>query len=220
MTPFYAALGQHPLNNFSDLNANSSNVPSAVEWATTLAKMREDMRENIAAVQERMTRYYNKKLSDVELGFKVGDKVMVNAKNIKTRRPTKKFDHRMRGPFKIKRLIGTHAYELELPPSAGKIHPVFHVSLLEPYHRNTIKDRRSPTPFDDIDMEDGNFDPEIVLGSKIQNGEVKYFVHWKGQPSIDDTWESYDNLIGGGEELVKDFHVRHPNYPRDPRVKW
>ena len=36
---------------------------------------------------------------------------MVNAKNIKTKRKSKKLDHKMRGPFKVKRLIGSYAYE-------------------------------------------------------------------------------------------------------------
>ena len=45
MTPFYAAYGQHPENNFADVKVNSSNVPSAEEWVTTIAKMRDDMRE-------------------------------------------------------------------------------------------------------------------------------------------------------------------------------
>jgi hypothetical protein len=219
MTPFYAAYGQHPENNFADVRNSSTNVPAAEEWVDTMVKMREDMRENIQAAQERMSKYYNKKVSETKPEFGVGDKVMVNAKNIKTRRTTKKFDHKLRGPFKVRRLIGTHAYELELPPSVGKIHPVFHVSLLEPYHSNNIPDRRSPTPVDDIDMEETSFDVERVLGSKLDHGTVKYFVHWEGQPSVEDTWEPYDNLVGGGEDAVKDFHIRHPNYPMDPRVR-
>ena len=37
--------------------------------------------------------------------LKVGDKVWLNAKNIKTRRPSRKLDHRRLGPFKIVREI-------------------------------------------------------------------------------------------------------------------
>ena len=70
---------------------------------------------------------------------------MFNAKNFKTLRPSKKLDHKMRGKFKIKTLIGLHAYELELPLNVGK-HPVFHVSMLEPYNVNPIPGRRSPMP--------------------------------------------------------------------------
>ena len=114
------------------------------------------MRENMKAAQEQIVKYYNIKVAAKEPQFKVRDWVMVNAKNIKTRRPSKKLDYKLRGKFKIKRLIGTYAYELELPPGVGKIHPVFHISLLEPYHENTIPGRREPTP-PPIDLEEQEY---------------------------------------------------------------
>ena len=78
--------------------------------------------------------------------FKVGDWVIVNAKHIKTRHLTKKLDYKLRGKFRFKRLIGTNAYESELPPSTSKIHPVFYISLLECYHLKNMPGRHSPTP--------------------------------------------------------------------------
>ena len=63
---------------------------------------------------------------------------MVNAKNIKTKRTFKKRDYKLRGKFEIEKLCGTNAYRLKLPPLSGKIHLVFHVSLLEPYRQDTI----------------------------------------------------------------------------------
>ena len=65
--------------------------------------------------------------------FKVRDWVIVNVKNIKTKRPSKKLDHKLREKFKITKLIGTRVYELELLLYTSKIHSVFYVSLLEPY---------------------------------------------------------------------------------------
>ena len=61
---------------------------------------------------------------------------MVNAKNIKIKRKSRKLDNKMRGLFKVKRLIGSYAYELALPYGAGKVHPVYYNSSLEPYYRN------------------------------------------------------------------------------------
>ena len=60
--------------------------------------------------------------------YKVGDKVWLSTKNIKTERPLKKLDHKMVGPFKIKALVRSLC-RLELPTSM-KIHDVFHPSLL------------------------------------------------------------------------------------------
>jgi len=96
---------------------------------------------------------------------------MVNAKNIKTRHPTKKLDYKLRGKFRIKRLIGTNAYELKLPSSTGKIHPVFHISLLGPYHLNNILGRRSPIP-PPVDLEETEYHVEKVRTSELRKGRV------------------------------------------------
>jgi len=117
---------------------------------------------------------------------------MVKAKNIKTRCPTKKLDYKLRGKFRIKRLIGTNTYELELPPSTGKIHPVFHVSLLEPYHLNNILGRLSPTP-PPVDFEETEYHVENIRTSELRKGRVWYLVSWKGYGPDDDTWEPYEN---------------------------
>ena len=55
-----------------------------------------------------MAKFYNRKVSEREPGFKVGDSVILNAKDFKTLRPSKKLDHKMRGKFMIKRLIVTN----------------------------------------------------------------------------------------------------------------
>ena len=71
-------------------------------------------------------------LEDVLQGrAKKADWVMLNGKNIPPKRPMEKLDHRMFGPFVVKRKISSRAYELELP-ARWTLHPVFHVGLLEP----------------------------------------------------------------------------------------
>ena len=116
-----------------------------------------------------MVKYYNQRVSTNEPTFKVGDCVMLNVNDIKTIRPSKKFDHKMRGKFKVERLIGTHAYKLELPVCSGK-HPVFHISMLELYHHNTIPNRRSPTPLMEIDLVgELNYPIEKIVSSKAHS---------------------------------------------------
>ena len=88
------------------------------------------MRETLILASERIVKHYNRNVSEKEPTFKVGDKVMVNAKNIKTNRKSKKLDYKMRRPFKVERLIGSYAYELALPYGAGKVHPGYHISWL------------------------------------------------------------------------------------------
>ena len=80
--------------------------------------------------KEYMAKYYNKGVADHEPKLKVGDKVNVNGKNIKTLRLTNKLYHKMCGLFKVKRLGGPYTYELEIPSFVGRPHPVYHISLL------------------------------------------------------------------------------------------
>ena len=76
--------------------------------------------------------------------------VLLSAKNIRLNRPSKKLDHRFLGPFRVVKPIGKQAYELELPERYSKLHPVFHVSLLEPWRgregEETFHDRTSLAP--------------------------------------------------------------------------
>jgi len=68
--------------------------------------------------------------------LKKGDKVYLHTKNLKSKRPSRKLDHVKVGPFLIKQPKGPVNYELQLPSDA-RVHPVFHVSLLEPADSKT-----------------------------------------------------------------------------------
>ena len=134
---------------------------------------------------------------------------MFNTKNFKTLRPSKKLDHKMRGKFKIISLIGWHAYELELPLNVGK-HPVFHVSMLEPYNVNPIPGRRSPMPPLELDLDgEATWEVEEVLSSRTRYTKSQYLIKWKGYSPDDNTCEPYDNLLSGAKESVKAFHLRN-----------
>ena len=84
-----------------------------------------------------MGSYYNKKHLEAPT-FEEGDLVMLDGRNIRTKRPSKKLAPKKYGPFKILKKKGTRAYRLELH-SRWRIHNVFHVSLLEPYAQNNLE---------------------------------------------------------------------------------
>jgi hypothetical protein len=55
-------------------------------------------------------------------------------------RPSNKLDYKLISPYTILEQIGSKAYKLDLPSSV-RIHPVFHISLLEP-----AQPRNEPIP--------------------------------------------------------------------------
>jgi len=64
--------------------------------------------------------------------YRVGDLVMLSGRNIKTRCPSKKLDHKNHGPFQIEKIISLLTIRLTLLRK-WKIQNVFHFSLLKPY---------------------------------------------------------------------------------------
>ncbi|MBW0477456.1 hypothetical protein O181_017171 [Austropuccinia psidii MF-1] len=63
--------------------------------------------------------------------------VWLSSKNINSTRPTKNLSERWLGPFPILKKVSTHAYHLKLPSQWKSIHPVFHISLLQPVQAST-----------------------------------------------------------------------------------
>ncbi len=64
--------------------------------------------------------------------FKIGDKVLLDGKNLKTMQPKAKLSDKQHRPFEITDVLGPVIYCLKLPPK-WRIHPVFHTFLLVPY---------------------------------------------------------------------------------------
>ena len=62
--------------------------------------------------------------------FKPGDKVFLNALDIRTMHPLQKLSHRRLGPFVVEQQIGPMAYCLRLPHGMKQLHPVFNVVKL------------------------------------------------------------------------------------------
>ena len=92
-------------------------------------------------------------------------------------RPSSKLDVRQLGPFGIIGQVGTSSFRLDLPPSMH-IHPVFHVSLLEPHVANKFPRRVEKIP--PLLHVDGlpEFEVKEILDSKIHRRKIRYFVDW------------------------------------------
>ena len=209
VSPFFANKGFHP--NLSIDLANLSSH-SAQEVASDLKDLHAHLQTQLATTIERYSAdTANRRLPIPD--FNVGDLVWLDARNIKTRRPMKKLDHKRLGPFPITEIVSTHARRLGLPLNLKTIHNVFHVSLLEPHHANPFPARdTAPPPPIEIDDE-LEWEVEEILDSRLnrRRKRFEYLVQWSGYH--DPTWESADKLSNAQQAIV-DFHRRYPHKPR------
>jgi hypothetical protein len=119
---------------------------------------------------------------------------MLSTTNIRQLRPSKKLADRYLGLFEVVAVIGTHgqAYKLRLPPTY-RIHPVFHVSVLEPYHPRRNASEETPAPID-IEGESGEFwEVETILAHRDKNKSIgrEYYVRWKEDHLVNRRHRSY-----------------------------
>ena len=150
--------------------------------------------------------------------FKIGELVWLYAKNITTKRPSKKLDQKKLGPFKISKAVSSHAFRLELPNTLRFIHPVFHVSLLEPHRANTIPNRTQPPPLPvEVDGET-EYEVSAILDSRRHRNKLQYLVQWKGYDGHAEsaTWEPSEN-VSNSPVLLAAFHNSYPTKPRPPQ---
>ena len=77
--------------------------------------------------------------------FKVGEKVWLQAKQIKIHGQSSKLGPKQLGPFTITKFLSDVDYQLALPP-ALRIHDVFNVDCLSPYKGNEISGQEPPPP--------------------------------------------------------------------------
>ena len=76
-----------------------------------------------------MKKYYNqKKLKG--LTFSEKNIIYLATKNIITKRPSKKLDHKYLKPYKVTKRISKNNYQLNLPLKV-RIYPIFYISLLK-----------------------------------------------------------------------------------------
>ena len=215
MSPFYANLGYHPsANNPPDETARNPASLIMAHWMTTV---HEEAGRRLKEAKTRMKKYADRKRLETP-HFEEGQLVMLDARNIKTKRPSKKLDRKRLGPFKISKVVSPTAVKLTLP-ERWRIHGTFHVSLIEPY-RTGMQD--APNPQDVLDQMGDvypeDFVVEEIMDALLFDGNVKYLVKWEGYPRKKDwTWEPFEHFSEPSE--LWDFHVKHPLKPKDDRVK-
>nr|GEW95685.1 2-(3-amino-3-carboxypropyl)histidine synthase subunit 2-like [Tanacetum cinerariifolium] len=114
------------------------------------------------------------------------------------------------GPFPVIGRVRKVSYRVQLPPKL-KIHPVFHVSFLKPYHGDEEDpergvSKRAPTAV--VTWYDREVE-EILSDRTIRRRGVpsykEYLIKWRDLPDSETSWEAEDLLCQFIDE-IKRYH--------------
>ena len=145
-SPFYLNYGYEPVTPIELLRGDElAETKSVACFVHRVASDWKLTRENLDRSVRLQARYYDKKHRDV--GYKVGDLVLLSTRNLKLKGTPRKLQKRFVGPFRVTEAIGEQAYRLPLPDE-WKIYPVFHVSLLRDWKAANVQEDR-PVSQDD-----------------------------------------------------------------------
>jgi len=189
----------------------ASHLKSEIQAYAVLKGLEETyrvLRENLLEAQKRQSKYAGGK----EITFKVGDKLWLSTKQLRTARPSKVLDYMRTGPYTVSRIINKNAYKLDLP-NTMRNHNVFHVSLLDRYAPPVAGQPPSElqlTIVDDAGKQEWEVEP--IFDAKLRYRMLYYLVQWAGYSHIGTSWEPAENLENA-QELVNNFHRTHPEKP-------
>ena len=156
--------------------------------------------------------------------FKVGDKVFVKVKFFWATHSLKKLSEKYLGPYEIISQPSTLLFTLRLLESMHSVHPVFHISMLEPTISNTFSERIQPALTPVIIDREPKYEISQIVDSKIdcqQTCKLLYKVIWL---RYEDTrnkseWISTSKLSHAAD-LVSDLHITYPAKPGPLPLSW
>jgi hypothetical protein len=151
-------------------------------------------RKCLIAAQQRQKAFADKRR--VEKVYKVGDKVLLSTKylDLKHSKTNCNLLPKWIGPFEVVQVVGPVAYKLKMNPG-WRVHPVFHVSLLELYR----EDGQVQPPPSPIEMEGAlEYEVESILEHRFRgkkHPKAYYKVAWKGYGIEHNSWEPESNVV-------------------------
>jgi hypothetical protein len=134
-------MGYHPyiLIDVKD-NAPKKEASTIKQRIQKSIEIRKQLEFKLKKIQTRIKRHYNLHHKKIPL-YKIGTKVLLSVRNIRTKKSNKKLNYKFLEPFRIVETVGKQAYRLKFSPTYFRIHNIFHISLLKSYYNR--EDRAS-----------------------------------------------------------------------------
>ena len=108
--------------------------------------------------------------------------------------------------------IGNVAYKVELLETLSQLHPVFHVSLLKPFHKDlhdpamNVSTRAPAGMRDEYDKIAKEIVADRIVRHKNCAPPKEYQVRWHGLPESEISWESAEKLWQL-QDLIRAYEV-------------
>ena len=203
-TPFFLNYGKHPRTPLMNQFPQADELPALGTVLDALDDTLERTRRLLQRAQDRQKHYADRKRRPHAFGE--GADVLLSSKNLRFKgKGLRKLYPKFIGPFRITRMVGKNAAELELPPE-WSMHNVFHVSLLRPY---TARDGAHEVPLPAVDEGMPSYAVEAVLDRRLKTVGSKtyseYLVKWHGFSDEHNSWETSENIPSS---MLQAFHAR------------
>ena len=187
--PFFLNYGYHPIAPVELLKGDEKIKIEAVEnFVSRVQHVWNQAKKNLLSSVEKQQKYYNMHHRAVE--HRVGDLVLLPAKNLSFKNIPAKLQKKFVGPFEVIEKIGSQAYRLKLPDS-WTIHDVFHISLLKKW-KTAVFMADFNEPEEELNLEERKTEKieKLLRWKKTERGQPHaYLVLWEGLPLEDATWE-------------------------------
>lgn len=206
-TPFFLLYGMHlSLGEFPELERKDTEAPAAADRVQALQEIQKELQSRWDEDRRTQAKYYDRKVKPRR--YAIGDRVWLSGRDIRTIRPSKKLDKKFYGSFKIVDAHWEQAYELDLKGTLTGIHPVFHISLLEPYNGRKVEEPPEPPP--ELINGEEEWEVEEIFDCRKKGKTVSSLVKWLGYSDAETQWEPEENLANC-TELIWEFHYKYLN---------
>jgi len=159
------------------------------------------LKENLNKAKETYKYFADKRRLEAP-SFEIGKKVWL-LKESTNSGPKKKLSPQIIGPFEIIEKVSPVSFKLKLPKKM-RCHPVFHVSLLEPYYdfegfERSLRRKKNLHLYPDLIQRI----PEKIHDDKTIDGIKHYLLSWKGFDDNERSWVSMDQI--SDKQLIQEY---------------
>jgi hypothetical protein len=211
ISSFEALRGYSPLRptDLSIAAMQPNGCKSIAEHLSVLDSRRTIVMDALREAQSKYVFQANKHRRAIPLeSFQPGDLVYVHRDNFippaMRNQPTRKFQERFYGPYKVIESVGSTSFRLQLPPKI-RTHPVLHASQLKLHHPSSIQTSSRVDPIQINGIE--HWRVKYLLDKRKFRRRFQYLVHWDGFSMSEATWE-YESALkeDGLSDLIDDYN--------------